>query len=148
MTWYFASVNEAIKGAKHYFYDLPDNVPFSFEKFKKFRDSKIQSLNGVYETNWNREGIELIHGTAKFTGPKEIEIDMLDGSGITAVTGKHILIATGGYPIVPEIDGAHHGITSDGFFDIEVLPKKIAIVGAGYIAVELAGVLNAIGVEV
>lgn len=58
------------------------------------------------------------------------------------------MIATGGYPLKPkDVPGAEHGITSDGFFDIEQLPKKIAFVGAGYIAVELAGVMNAIGVE-
>ncbi|KAF2736539.1 hypothetical protein EJ04DRAFT_511028 [Polyplosphaeria fusca] len=148
MTWYFASVNELIKGAKHYFYDVPDNVQFHFEKFKKFRDARIATLNGIYDRNWEREGIELIHGTAKFMGGNEIEIDLRDGSGKATVSAKHILIATGGYPIVPHIEGAQHGITSDGFFDIEVLPKKIAVVGAGYIAVELAGVLNAIGVEV
>ncbi|KAF2107552.1 glutathione-disulfide reductase [Lophiotrema nucula] len=149
MTWYMASVNETIKGAKHYFYDVPDDVKFNFDKFKKARDERILRLNGAYESNWNREGIELVHGTAKFTGRKEIEVDLQDGSGKASYTGKHILIATGGYPIVPaDVDGATHGITSDGFFDIEFLPKKIAIVGAGYIAVELAGVLNALGVQV
>ncbi|KAF2268363.1 glutathione reductase [Lojkania enalia] len=149
MTWYFASVNETIKGAKHYFYDIPDNVRFHFDKFKKRRDEQILRLNGAYERNWNREGIDLVQGTARFIGQKEIEVDLVDGSGKAAYTAKHILIATGGYPIVAEnVEGATHGITSDGFFDMEHLPKKIAVVGAGYIAVELAGVLNAIGVEV
>ncbi|KAF1993939.1 glutathione reductase [Amniculicola lignicola CBS 123094] len=148
MTWYFASVNEVLKGAKNYFYDVPEDVKFHFEKFKKRRDEQIVRLNGAYERNWSREGIELVHGTAKFSGPKEIEVELQDGSGKASYTANHILIATGGHPLVPEdVQGAHHGITSDGFFDIEVLPRKIAIVGAGYIAVELAGVLNAIGVE-
>jgi glutathione reductase (NADPH) len=139
MTWYFASVNETIKGAHNYFYDIPDGVKFHFDKFKQRRDASIVRLNGAYENNWKREGIELVHGTASFTGPKEIEVDLQDGSGKASFTAPHILIATGGYPILPEIQGAHHGITSDGFFDIEQLPKKIAIVGAGYIAVEMAG---------
>lgn len=86
-------------------------------------------------------------GTASFTGPKEVVVDMQDGSGKVKYTAPHILIATGGYPIIPDIPGAEHGITSDGFFDIEELPKKIAVVGAGYIAVELAGVMHALGVE-
>jgi len=106
-------------------------------------------LNAAYERNWNREGIELVHGTASFTGTKEIEVQFNDGSPNAKYTANHILIATGGHPVVPnDVEGAEHGITSDGFFDIEQLPKKIAVVGAGYIAVELAGVLNAIGVEV
>lgn len=149
MTWYFASVNETLKGAHNYFYDVPANVKFHFDQFKKRRDASIARLNGAYENNWKREGIELVHGTATFTGPKEIEVELQDGCGKVAFTAPHICIATGGYPIIPEnVDGAQHGITSDGFFDIEELPKKIAIVGAGYIAVELAGMLNAIGVEV
>lgn len=103
----------------------------------------------AYEDNWDREGITLVHGTAKFTGKKELEVDLQDGSGTQKFTGKHICIATGGYPIVPkEIPGAEFGITNEGFFDIEELPSKIAVVGAGYIAVEMAGMLNAVGVEV
>ena len=106
-------------------------------------------LNRTYESNWNREGIELVHGTAKFIGPKELEVDLEDGSGKARFTAKHICIASGGYPLVPkDITGAEYGITNDGFFAIEELPSKIAIVGAGYIAVEIAGMLNAVGVEV
>ncbi|OCK82262.1 glutathione-disulfide reductase [Lepidopterella palustris CBS 459.81] len=149
MTWYFASVNETLKGARNYFYDVPKDVKFHFDKFKKRRDESIVRLNGAYERNWDREGIQLVQGTAKFTGPKEVEVELQDGSGTVTFTAPHILIATGGYPMLPEnVEGAHHGITSDGFFDIEHLPKKIAVVGAGYIAVEMAGMLNAIGVEV
>jgi len=91
---------------------------------------------------------ELVHGTAKFTGPHSLSVDLQDGSGTLEVEGQHICIATGGRPIVPDTEGAQFGITSDGFFEIEELPKKIAIVGAGYIAVEMAGMLNAIGTEV
>lgn len=124
-------------------------MKFHFDKFKRRRDESILRLNGAYERNWTREGIELVHGTATFTGQKEIEVDLQDGSGKAKYTADHILIATGGYPIIPrDVEGAEHGITSDGFFDIDHLPRSIAIVGAGYIAVELAGVLNAIGVEV
>jgi glutathione reductase (NADPH) len=140
-------VNETLKGAHNYFFDVPENVKFHFDKFKRRRDEQIVRLNGAYERNWAREGIHLVQGTATFTGKKEIEVVSVDGK--TKYTADHILVATGGYPIVPSnVEGANHGITSDGFFDMEYLPKKIAVVGAGYIAVELAGVLNAIGVEV
>lgn len=106
-------------------------------------------LNGAYERNWSKEGIDLVQGTARFTDTKEIEVTLNEGSKKVTYTAPHILVATGGHPIVPkDVEGATHGITSDGFFDMEYLPKKIAVVGAGYIAVELAGVLNAIGVEV
>ena len=140
---------EALENSKHYGYATPDNISFDFASFKKKRDEHIKMLNRAYETNWDREGIETIHGTAKFTGPKELEVDLEDGSGKRRFAAKHICIATGGHPVVPKgIPGAEFGITSDGFFAIERLPSKIAIVGAGYIAVEIAGMLNAVGVEV
>ena len=149
MTWNFASLAEALRDSKEYGFATPDDIPFDFASFKKKRDTNIKGLNASYENNWNREGIELIHGTAKFVGKKELEVDLQDGSGKVNVTGKHICIATGGYPIVPkDVPGAEHGITNEGFFAMEELPSKIAIVGAGYIAVEMAGMLNAIGTEV
>ncbi len=147
MTWNFASIAETLKDGVHYGYDIPKDTPFNFADFKKKRDAKIKRLNNVYETNWSREGIELVQGAATFKSEKEVEVVLHDG-GKATYTAPHILIATGGHPTKPEaIKGAEHGITSDGFFEIEQLPKKIAFVGAGYIAVELAGVMNAIGVE-
>ncbi|KAI9652161.1 MAG: Glutathione reductase [Trizodia sp. TS-e1964] len=147
MTWLFASIRETLRDSVQYGYATPD-VPFNFAEFKKKRDARIKVLNRGYETNWQKEGIVLLRGTASFTSPHEVEVVLEDGSGKASYTAPHILVATGGCPTLPSnVEGAEHGITSDGFFDIELLPKKIAIVGAGYIAVELAGVLNAIGVE-
>ena len=144
ITWNFASVSELLKDGVHYGYDIPQDIKFSFAEFKKKRDANIEGLNGVYERNWSRENIDLVRGTATFTSQKEIEVIMEDG-GKAAYAAPHILIATGGYPNKPQdIPGAELGITSDGFFDIEELPKKMAFVGAGYIAVELAGVMNAV----
>lgn len=148
MTWNFASMAEALRDSKEYGYATPDKIPFSFSAFKKKRDAHIARLNHAYEVNWSRDGITLIHGTAKFLSPSEIEVDLKDQSGKARYTAKHICITTGGYPIVPEIPGAEFGITNDGCFELEELPKKIAVVGAGYIAVEMAGMLNAVGVEV
>ncbi|KAF2839240.1 glutathione reductase [Patellaria atrata CBS 101060] len=149
MTYYFASVNEMLEKGKGYGYDIPDHIPFHFDEFKRKRDARIKTLNSIYERNWSKEGIELVHGRATFTEPKVIEVTMNDGGEKISYTAPHILIATGGYPLIPpNVEGAEHGITSDGFFDIEHLPKKVAIAGSGYIAVEFAGVLNAIGVEV
>jgi len=140
---------EALRDSKHYGFKTPDNISYDFAEFKKKRDANIKGLNGVYESNWNREGIELVKGTARFTGPKELTVDLEDGSGEVKYTSKHICIASGGNPIVPnDVPGAKFGITNEGFFAIEELPSKIAVVGAGYIAVEMAGMLNAIGVEV
>lgn len=147
ITWNFASVSELLKDGVHYGYDIPQDIKFNFAEFKKKRDANIEGLNGAYERNWSREKIDFVRGTATFKSQKEIEVSLEDGEK-ALYTAPHILIATGGYPNIPQgIPGAELGITSDGFFDIEDLPKKMAFVGAGYIAVELAGVMNAIGVE-
>ncbi|KAL9608554.1 MAG: hypothetical protein Q9167_006630 [Letrouitia subvulpina] len=148
MTWNFASVAEALKDSVYYGYDTSPNIPFNFAKFKRMRDASIKGLNGAYERNWSREKIDLVHGTATLTNPREIEVEV-EGGQKSYYSAPHILIATGGYPVMPKnTPGWEHGISSDGFFDIEELPKRMAFVGAGYIAVELAGVMNAIGVEV
>ncbi|PWY69676.1 glutathione oxidoreductase Glr1 [Aspergillus heteromorphus CBS 117.55] len=146
MTWNFASVNETLHEAKHYGYDVPSDVNINYKLFKDVRDATIKRLNGIYERNWGNEGIDLVHGRARFVEPKVIEVGLEDGTK-ARYTAPHILIAVGGRPSVPDVKGAEHGITSDGFFEIEELPPKVAVVGAGYIAVELAGVLGAVGVE-
>ena len=136
-----------LKDGVHYGYKIPQDIEFDFAEFKKKRDANIQGLNAAYERNWSRENIDLVRGTATFRSQKEVEVDLEDGKKVL-FTAPHILVATGGYPNKPyDIPGAELGITSDGFFDIEHLPKKMAFVGAGYIAVELAGVMNAVGVE-
>lgn len=132
---------------RYYGYDLPKHVSFDYPYFKKLRDGVVNRLNGAYERNWNREGIDLVHGRAQFVEPKVIEVEGHDGTK-NRYTGKHILIASGGRPIVPQIPGTEHALTSDGFFwEMEELPPKFAVVGAGYIAVEMAGVMAALGVE-
>lgn len=148
MTYNFALINETLKHGKHYGYDIAANTPFDYGSFVEKRSERIKVLNGAYESNWAKEGIELIHGAAKFLSKNEMEIDLKDGSGKMRVAAPHICLATGGFPTKPyEIKGAEYGITSDEFFRIKVLPKKIVFVGAGYISVELAGIMNALGVE-
>lgn len=147
MTWNFASINEAVEVGRHYGYEIPD-VKINYPHFKKLRDAVVKRLNGAYERNWGREGIDLVHGRAYFVEPKTIEVDLVDGSGKARYTAPHILIATGGRPNIPKVKGAEYGISSDEFFsNMEELPPKFAVVGAGYIAVELAGVMAAVGVE-
>lgn len=147
MTWNFASINEAIKDGVHYGYDVPA-YKIDFSKFVEKRHAQIKTLNGIYESNWEKEGIDLVHGTAKFVSKNELDVTMKDGSGTVRYTAPHICIATGSWPKKPtNITGAEYGITSDEFFSIKKLPTKIVFVGAGYISVELAGVMNAIGVE-
>lgn len=148
MTWNFASINETIHAGRHYGYDFSKGAPFNFTEFVEKRHARIKVLNGAYESNWAKEGIDLIHATATFVGPHELDIKPKDGGESYRITAPQICIATGSFPTKPQgIKGSDYGITSDEYFLIKHLPKKMAFVGGGYIAVELAGVMNAIGVE-
>ena len=143
-----ATINENLRYGQHYGYNIPKDTPFDFGEFVDKRTARIKVLNGVYESNWEKEGIELIHGTATFIDKNNMEVTLKDGSGKIKISAPHICIATGSYPTKPQnIKGSEYGITSDDFFSIKKLPKKMLFVGAGYIAVEIAGIMNALGVE-
>ncbi len=103
------------------------------------REAYIQRIHASYLSGLERNKVDLIRGRASFVDARTVDVD---GQRYTA---PHILVATGGYPARPDIPGAELGIDSDGFFALRELPRRTAIVGAGYIAVELAGVLNALG---
>ncbi|XP_032774649.1 LOW QUALITY PROTEIN: glutathione reductase, mitochondrial [Rattus rattus] len=117
---------------------------FNWHVIKEKRDAYVSRLNNIYQNNLTKSHIEVIHGYATFAdGPQP----MVEVNG-KKFTAPHILIATGGVPTVPhesQIPGASLGITSDGFFQLEDLPSRSVIVGAGYIAVEIAGILSALG---
>ncbi|AWN15722.1 glutathione-disulfide reductase [Salinisphaera sp. LB1] len=106
------------------------------------RETYIKRLNGIYDRNLDKSGVEYVAGEAHFVDTRTVEVD---GRRISAT---HVLIATGGKPRWPEIPGAALGTDSDGFFTWTQRPERVAIVGSGYIACELAGVLNALGSRV
>ncbi|CAL1288157.1 unnamed protein product [Larinioides sclopetarius] len=110
--------------------------------FKLKRDAYIQKLNDIYISNLQKSGVELINGYGKFISSTAVEVN---GKNFSA---DHVVIATGGRPLLPDIPGADLGITSDGFFELESIPKSVLISGAGYIAVELCGILKALGSDV
>eukprot|EP00956_Cyclotella_meneghiniana_P039689 scaffold177176_cov62-Cyclotella_meneghiniana.AAC.1 len=115
---------------------------------KKRRDGYVKRLNGIYENGFKSAGVEGVFGDCTFVDKHTVEVMAKDGSK-TQYTGDKIVIATGGRPHFPEGEGVEeHCISSDGFFEMEELPKVAVVVGAGYIAVELAGVLNSLGSEV
>jgi glutathione reductase (NADPH) len=139
--WSAASLHEAVTEAKNYGFDTQLNG-LDWAKLKDNRDTYIQRLNAGYERGLDGNNVEVIKGEAVFESEDTIVV------GKEKLQSSRILIATGGYPVIPEISGAHFGITSDGFFELANQPKKVAVVGAGYIAVEFAGLLNALGSEV
>lgn len=146
VTYNAASIAETIKQAKSYGFSVNETAPFDFTAFKHKRDAYIKRLNGIYEKNLKNDKVEYVHGTASFIDTNTVKVVTDDGSS-QEIKAKKILIAVGGRPASFGVEGEHLGINSDGFFEMETLPKKIAVVGAGYIAVEIAGMLNALGSE-
>lgn len=147
ITFNAAAIAETIHEAKAYGFSVDHTAPFDWPYFKHKRDAYIKRLNGIYEKNLGNDKVEYIHGHASLTGKNEAEVTLDDGSK-QIIKAKKILLAVGGHPAIPQsIPGAEYGINSDGFFDIEKQPKKVALVGAGYIAVEFAGMFNALGTE-
>jgi glutathione reductase (NADPH) len=133
--------------AKAYGFSVKQTAPFDWPFFKRKRDAYIRRLNGIYEKNLGNDKVEYIHGRAHLTCKNSAQVVLDDGS-TTEIRAKKILLAVGGHPTIPQnIPGAEYGINSDGFFEIEKQPKKVALVGAGYIAVEFAGMFNALGTE-
>ncbi|MBT6116808.1 MAG: FAD-dependent oxidoreductase, partial [Rhodospirillaceae bacterium] len=102
---------------------------FDWPKLVAAKEKELTRLNRIYDTLLDNAGVRVIRGRGTIPAPNTVEVD---GERYTA---RHILVATGGRPTKPEIDGAELGITSDEAFDLKALPKRIAIVGGGYIAV-------------
>jgi glutathione reductase (NADPH) len=147
--WNTADMAEHLRDAPEYGFSVPGGVPsFDWSYFKKKRDAYIKRLNGIYERNLEKDHCDYLSGTATFVEPGKVEVKFLDGSETKVLTAKHICVAVGGHPTKPQdIPGSEHGVDSDGFFRLERQPKRVAIVGAGYIAVEFAGIFHALGSE-
>ena len=147
--WNTADMAEHMRDAPEYGFRIPGGTPsFDWSTLKKKRDAYIKRLNGIYERNLEKDRCDYLSGTATFVEPGKVKVEFLDGSETTTLTANHICVAVGGHPTIPEgIPGSEHGIDSDGFFLLEKQPKRVAIVGAGYIAIEFAGIFNALGSE-
>jgi len=138
--WYTAHHAHQMHLAEGFGYDI-DVKGHYWARLKENRDAYIRRLNGIYEKNLDRREVTYLQGSASFVDAHTVDVDG------KAYRANNICISTGGYPIVPHIHGAEHGITSDGFFELERRPERVALVGSGYIAVELAGVFNGLGSE-
>ena len=139
--WYGAQIAESFH---HYGSDYgftSSDVQFDFAKLRQNREAYIDRARSSYDGSFKRNGVDLIEGRAHFVDSHTVSVN---GELIRA---KHIVIATGARPSIPTIPGAELGGSSDDVFAWEQLPDSVAILGAGYIAVELAGVLHALGVK-
>ncbi|MEM7082144.1 MAG: glutathione-disulfide reductase [Pseudomonadota bacterium] len=139
--WYAAHVAHAVHDANGYGV-LAAQTGMDWEGLVTRRDAYVKRLNGIYERNLANKDVEYVVGSAAFEDAHSVRV------GDRRLTAKHIIIATGGFPTRPDIPGGDLGITSDGFFELTHQPRKVAVVGSGYIAVELGGMLNALGSEV
>ncbi|MCC5858397.1 MAG: glutathione-disulfide reductase [Ectothiorhodospiraceae bacterium] len=136
--WQASGAMEAIHRAGDYGIGV-SGAELDWATLKARRDAYIQRLNGIYQRNLDKDAVTLFRGHGRFVGAGTLEV------GDQRLTADHVIIATGGKPRWPAIPGAELGIDSDGFFALEEQPRRVAVVGAGYIAVELAGVLAGLG---
>lgn len=139
--WHAAAFAEQATQAGHYGFDLGE-AGHDWARLVDNRERYIERLNGIYARNLDKDAVAYVAGDARFVDERAIAV------GERRITAEHVLIATGGKPRWPEIPGAALGTDSDGFFQWRERPQRVAVVGSGYIAVELAGVLNSLGSEV
>ncbi len=139
--WYAAHIAHTLNDVEGYGFDVQKNG-FNWSQLVEDREKYIHRLNGIYEKNLAKENVEFLHGFGSLTDAHTVKV------GDASYTAERILLAPGGTPVVPDIPGAELGMTSDGFFEMTEMPGRIAVVGAGYIAVELAGMLHSLGADV
>lgn len=134
-----AQVLETIHDARQFGIHINGSVELDWLKLTSARDRYIQRLNAIYESSLDKLGIVRVPGFASFVDEHTVEVSNVHFSA------KRICIATGGEPVPPSFAGGEHVIDSNAFFSLQAQPKRAAIIGAGYIAVELAGVLHHLG---
>lgn len=139
--YYAASLAESLDDARGYGFDVAAGE-HDWQALKQARDGYVQRLNGIYARNLENRKVVLFRAEASLADAHTVL------AGETRLEAPHVLIATGGRPMVPALPGAALGITSDGFFGLEQRPPTVAIIGSGYIAAELAGVFHALGTRV
>ncbi|HEY0465905.1 MAG TPA: glutathione-disulfide reductase [Polyangiaceae bacterium] len=139
--WNASEIADALRSAAGYGFDVALRG-HDFAGLRARREAYIERMRGNYERNLAKDRVELIRGRAALLAAHQVQV------GTRVLEAKHVLIATGSAPTIPDIPGAELGESSDGFFALNALPRSALIVGAGYIAVELAGVLRGLGCEV
>ncbi len=139
--WYAADMAHSLRDAPAYGYDIK-SASFNWSEFVAKREKYISNINNFYVSSFEKNGVDTAYGLAKLVDMHTVEVN---GKRYSA---ERIALAPGGSPTVPDIPGNELAITSDGFFELQSLPDKVLVLGAGYIAVELAGMLQALGSDV
>jgi len=138
LMWNAAFLADGLRDAADYGFHVTEDG-LDWATLKKKRDAYVVRLNEIYEANLAKSKVDLLRGWGRF-----LDAHTVEAAG-RRLRGRQIVIATGGRPLLPDIPGMELGITSDGFFELEAQPPRVAIVGSGYIAVELAGIFAALG---
>jgi glutathione reductase (NADPH) len=138
---YAAHFSEDVEAAKGFGWYM-DQPGFDWPTLRDNKDTEINRLNGIYDRMLQNAGCDVFFERAVVADPHTVQL------GEKKFTAKHILIATGSWPFMPDIPGKEHAITSNDVFHMESLPKTIVIVGGGYIAVEFAGIFHGLGTKV
>ena len=136
-----SSYSEAFDDARAYGWDV-QNGDFNWPQFRGKLDAELDRLENVYRTNLGKAGVEIFDARAVLEDAHTVKLST--GQSFTA---KHILVATGGAPFKPDLPGIEHAITSNDVFKFEALPKSVLVVGGGFIACEMACILNGLGVK-
>ncbi len=136
---YGAHFAEDFEDASAYGWTLPGEPSFSWKTLIANKDAEIERLNGIYKSLLKGSNVELFESRAVLKDAHTLEV------GDKTVTAERILIAVGGTPVMPDIPGIEHAISSNQAFHLEDLPERIAVVGGGYIAVEFAGIFAGLG---
>jgi len=139
--WYAAEIAQTLRDAEDYGFERAADT-HDWTALVTRREAYIRRLNGIYERNLDNKSVDWVSGDACFVDAHTLAV------GDRRYTADHIIIATGGEPIVPDLPGAELGITSDGFFELTERPQRVALIGTGYVSVELSGVLQSLGSEV
>jgi glutathione reductase (NADPH) len=139
--WNASGVALSVHDASDYGFDVKAGES-DWALLKRKRDAYVLRLNGIYERNLAAKGVAYVRGAARFLDARTLEVN---GQRFSA---RHIVIATGGKPTLPNLRGAELGISSDGFFDLASRPNRVAVVGSGYIACELAASFRELGSQV
>ncbi|MGS2722163.1 glutathione-disulfide reductase [Porticoccus sp. GXU_MW_L64] len=138
---YASEFAEEFHAAKGFGWDIEQPPTHQWQRLIANKNAEIRRLNGIYGNLLDGSGVDLFESKATITGPNQLSV------GGQTITAERILIATGGYPFVPQFPGNELAITSNEAFYLDNLPEKIIVVGGGYIAVEFAGIFNGLGVE-
>ncbi len=142
---YASQYSEEFRDSRGFGWSL--NAPsFDWSSLISAKDTEIDRLNGLYIQNLEKAGVEVLQARGKFLDKHTIELS--DAQGTRTVTARYILIATGGWPEMPDVPGIEHAISSNEVFHLPDLPKRVAVVGGGFIAVEFAGIFNGLGAQV